>query len=273
MSIPFVNHDPTKIEFERFRLILSTYQDGSGQQALKNDGTLPGWRDFERSVAVAFSGVAQENKFIFDVLIPDLKREGVFFGISCKMRRTLDDTIRTGRVTLELSNSSGKFWERLRKNGINQQNYKQNPLNVADELIAQENEWHAEVGLDQGGRVDVSESFYLALSWNMHGEYQLFKFSLLLPAPKSLEWDFPSVRNNGEEKAGRRLRGQDVSGTLFEWYGESGGQLKYYPLAKNALWKSPIFKLEALPPGWESKHGIIAKARDYFPRAWAHVRE
>jgi hypothetical protein len=100
MTIPFVDREPTVNEFERFRLILSTYQDGSGQQALKDGRTLPGWRDFERSVAIAFDGVAQESKFIFDVLIPNPKRIDTFFGISCKMRRTLNDTKRTGRVTL-----------------------------------------------------------------------------------------------------------------------------------------------------------------------------
>ncbi len=267
MSIPFVDRNPTRNEFERFRLILSTYQDGSGQQALGDGRTLPGWRDFERSVAIAFNGEAQENKFIFDVLLIDKKRKGVCFGVSCKMRRTLNDTKRTGRVTLELSNSSGKFWERLGQSGIHQQNYKERPLDVARALIQQENEWHNSVGLEQGGIVDLSKSFYLALSWNIKGEYQLFKFPLSLPNPKSLAWDFPPVKGD-EAKIGRRLRGRDNLGTLFEWYGESGGQLKYYPMTDNALWQSQIFNLETLPKGWEKKHGILAKAKDYFPKLW-----
>lgn len=268
MTIPFVDRSPTKKEFERFRLILSTYQDGSGQQALKDGRTLPGWRDFERSVAIAFGGEAQENKFIFDVLFPSTAKRDVFFGVSCKMRRTLNDTKRTGRVTLELSNSSGKFWDRLGETGINQQNYKAKPFDVAQALLAQANEWHTNAGLMQGGRVDLSKSFYLALSWNQQGEYQLFKFSLDLPPVLSLKWDFPSITNNSEERVGRHLRGQDKTGALVEWYGESGGQLKYYPLAENALWKSNIFHLEPLPDNWETKHGILAKARDYFPNIW-----
>ena len=36
--------------------------------AQKDSSTLPGWRDFERSVALAFGGQAQESKAIFDVL-------------------------------------------------------------------------------------------------------------------------------------------------------------------------------------------------------------
>ena len=265
MSAPFVDRDPNQNEFECFRLILSAYQDGSGQQALHGGQTLPGWRDFERSIATAFGGNAQENKFIFDVLLRDNSRENVYLGVSCKMRRTLNDTKRTGRVTLELSNSSGKFWRRLNEIGMHQRNYKSKPAEVAKELLDQEKEWHDEVGLKRGGLVDIAKSFYLALSWNEQGEYQLFKFSLALPKASSLKWDFPSVTDNGKERTGRRLRGQDKFGALFEWYGESGGQLKYYPLAKNALWKSDIFRLEPLPEHWNEKHGLLARAKDYFP--------
>jgi hypothetical protein len=271
MTVPFIHRNPTKKEFERFRLILSTYQDGSGQQAAKDLQTLPGWRDFERSAALAFGGIAQESKFILDVLIPDPKRKDVYFGLSCKMRRTLNDTRRTGRVTLELSNSSGTFWEQLGQIGINQQNYKGKPLEVAQALLAQEKEWHDSAGLDRDGAVDLDRSFYLALSWNTQGEYQLFKFSLQLPSPTQLTWDFPMVKNNGEERHGRRLRGQDQYGTLFEWYGESGGQLKYYPLVENALWKSEVFNLEPLPKNWQAKHGILKKAKDYFPDRWNNL--
>lgn len=268
MTIPFVDHNPTQQEFERFRLILSTYQDGSGQQAVKGGRTLPGWRDFERTVATAFGGNAQESKFIFDVLLPDMQQDGISFGISCKMRRTLNDTKRIGRVTLELSNSSGKFWGRLGKVGINQQNYKGQPLKVAQELINQENDWHSEVDLKNGGQVDVAKSFYLALSWNHQGEYQLYKFALALPDPSSLRWGFPPIMKGGQEQSGRRLRGLGESGTVIEWYGESGGQLKYYPLVEDSLWRSGIFHLEPLPPDWNEKHGILAKAMDYFPKLW-----
>lgn len=268
MTIPLIDRNPTKKEVERFRLILSTYQDGSGQQASKNGSTLPGWRDFERSVALAFNGVAQESKFIFDVLIPNPSREDIYFGISCKMRRTLSDTKRTGRVTLELSNSSGKFWDKLLAEGIHQQNYKTMHAKVGRVLLAQQEEWHREVGLKNGGVVDLPKSFYLALSWDLKGEYQLFKFPLSLPPASDLSWDFPIARNGEDGALGRHLRGQDKTGTLLEWYGESGGQLKYYPLVENALWKSDVFRLQPLPDDWEMKHGVSVKARDYFPNLW-----
>lgn len=43
MLTPFIERPPTKWEFERLRLILSTYQDGTGMEA---KGTLPGVEGF-----------------------------------------------------------------------------------------------------------------------------------------------------------------------------------------------------------------------------------
>lgn len=269
MTLAFIDRHPNANEIERFRLVLSTYQDGSGQQAMKDGRTIPGWRDFERSVALVFGGKAIENKYIFDVLIPDPKRKSVFFGLSCKMRGTLNVTQKIGRVVLELSNSSGKFWDRLGSIGIHQGNYREKPVQVARELLKQEKEWHESVGLERGEKIDLKRSYYLALSWNKSGEYQLFKFPLTLPDPEMLSWDFPVNEKRGKRNNGRRLRGSDERGTVLEWYGESGGQLKYYPMVSSALWKSKIFNLEPLPLGWEQKHGITKKAKDYFPEKWS----
>jgi hypothetical protein len=112
MTLPFIDRTPTTTELERFRLLLSTFQDGSGMLAKGNGQTLPGWRDFERTVAAAFNGISQENKFIFDVIIPDSANSTVY-GISCKMRGELDRVRRDNRVTIELSNSSRKFKDAL----------------------------------------------------------------------------------------------------------------------------------------------------------------
>ena len=113
MPITFVHRPPTRRELEKLRLILSTYQDGTGmQQDKKQKGrTLPGWRDFERAVALAFGGIAPENKAVFDVILTDSGRPEVKYGLSCKMRSELDRIDRDGRVTIELSNSYGKFWD------------------------------------------------------------------------------------------------------------------------------------------------------------------
>jgi hypothetical protein len=84
-----------------------------------------------------------------------------------------------------------------------------------------------------------------------------------MPDPRHLNWHFP-VNRRGE--TGRRIAGDEESGTLFEWYGESGGQLKYYPLAANAIWVSKVFQLEPLG---DIEYGILSKAASYFPEKWA----
>lgn len=268
-GVPFAERPPSEGEIERLRLILSTYQDGTGMLASDEDATLPGWRDFERSVALAFSGVASENKDIFDVRLPDPNRAGAFFGISCKMRRELSKIDRNGRVTIEVSNSSGKFWDYLNANGIDQSNYREYPADVGKALVELVSQWHQESSLDSGGNVDLSKSCYLALSWNKRGWYQLHQFPIAFPNPTALIWEFPVYTRKGEAHTGRHLRGTDSKGVIFEWYGESSGQLKYYPLAETALWESSQFRLEPIPAGQE--HGVLHKARLYFTQRWENL--
>lgn len=282
MTKGLVDRHPSPQEVEKLRLILSTFQDGSGQQATSSEATLPGWRDFERSVAVVFGGRAQESKAIFDVLIPDLTQPGKSVGISCKMRGTLSDTDKTGQVTLELSNSAGKFWKALAKQGIDQKNYRHNPAEAGKALVNLVESWqHAIRDI-----VDLSKSTYLVLSWNNDGWYQLHRFILTLPNPETLTWDFPSPsrkkktkksneydknlddQQKEQESQGKRLRGCQEGVRIFEWYGESGGQLKYYPLASTALWASERFKLEPLPTD-RIGSGIQAKVADYYPELWS----
>ena len=266
MPVALAERPPTPQEFERFRLILSTYQDGTGMLAAANGRTLPGWRDFERAIALTFSGSAAENKDIFDVRLPDLTRPGVHFGISCKMRRELNRIDRDGRVTIELSNSARKFWDRLETRGIDPGNYKEHPAAVGRSLLEQVRDWHAEVSIANNGDVDLTGSCYLVLSWNTAGWYQLHRFPLTLPPPESLNWYFPLYTRNGVEQVGNHLNGDDAAGRVFEWYGQSGGQLKYYPLADTATWESARFRLEPLPDNLP--HGILAKAQAYFPQLW-----
>jgi hypothetical protein len=174
MPLPFVHWSLTSNEVERLRLVLSTYQDGSGMLAVKNSPlTLPGWRDFERSVAAITGGRAQESKAIFDVLIPDSDNVGVYYGIACKMRRTLRDTDRTGRVTIEVSNAAGEFWRRINEKGIDQRDYRQYPAEVGAALTEVVESWHTGVNLENMGIVTLSGSCYLVLSWDLTGRYQL----------------------------------------------------------------------------------------------------
>src|SRR5947209_8594715 len=123
-------------------------------QAVKAGGTLPGWRDFERTTAEAFGGIPQESKAIFDVLIPNPENIAVYTGISCKMRRELNRIKRDGRVSLEISNSAGKFWDHLATFEITQANYKQRPVEVGTALLDLIHQWHEAVSIPNGGNVD-----------------------------------------------------------------------------------------------------------------------
>lgn len=266
-TAPFADRRPSKNEVERLRLILSTYQDGTGMLASYDGRTLPGWRDFERSVALTFNGVASESKDVFDVRLALPGCSGIYSGISCKMRRELSRVDRHGRVTIELSNSAKKFWDQLATRGFDQTNYKRHPAEVGHVLIDLVSEWHHIASIEQDGDVDRAKSCYLTLSWNVEGQYQLHQFPLSLPNPDQLQWMFPTYVRSGASYVANHLRGDDAGGTLFEWYGESGGQLKYYPLVSDATWESNRFKLEPLPPGQE--HGILHKVESYFPTQWA----
>ena len=267
MSVPFADRPPDIHEVERFRLIFSTYQDGTGMLASDDGRTLPGWRDFERSIALAFDGIASESKDIFDVRLADSDRDGVYYGISCKMRGELLRVDRHGRVTIELSNSARRFWDHLVTKGIDQTNYKQHATDVGYALVELVSKWHHDSSVEESGNVDLLKSCYLALSWSKDGWYQLHQFPLTLPDPSQLGWEFPMYKRNEELYVGNHLNGNDALGRVFEWYGESGGQLKYYPLVADSTWESDRFRLEPLPADLE--HGVLRKVENYFPRQWA----
>lgn len=268
MSLPFVDRPPNDSEVEKIRLLLSTYQDGTGMLATKDGRTLPGWRDFERSVALALNGTASESKDIFDVVLarPEATIASPKYGLSCKMRSELNRIRRDGRVNIEVSNSAGKFWDYLATKGLNQGNYRESPREVGVSLIELIDTWHQAESIATGGTIDLGKSCYLVLLWNGMGDYQLFQYRLNVIDPAVLIWSFPPPRIvKGQLSETRRLIGHDGIGTLVEWYGESGGQLKFYPFVTSAVWNSHQFRLEPLP-GIE--HGILNKVVAYFPDQW-----
>ncbi len=142
MSIPFIDRPPSLTEIEKFRLVLSTYQDGSGMLA-RQGFTLPGWRDFERTVAAVFGGATLENKWIYAVLIEREKGKAPI-GISCKMRGRLRDAQRKNYVTIELSNASGEFWDSIKDRGITQESYNEYPDQIGFILINIVEGWHSD---------------------------------------------------------------------------------------------------------------------------------
>jgi len=267
MSLAVGDGGPSAQEVERLRLTLSTYQDGTGMLVVGARRSLPGWRDFERSVALTFDGRAVESKEIFDVLIPfDDTPE---YGISCKMRSTLKETEKSGRVTMELSNSSAKFTLAFEGAGISAGEFRDRATDLGGIIIATVASWHH----DQSDTIDLERSSYLALSYDSAGRYQLHQFALDLPDPASLTWSFPEVKGKGGVlRPGKRLRGALGDATVLEFYYGSGGQLKYYPHIDEAIWKSEVFHLESLD-GVEKLYDAEAKAAEYFPEKWKATYE
>ena len=264
-NVAFVHRPPNHIEMEELRLVLSTFRDGTGMLNLKNvSGTLPGWRDFERSVAAIFKGESQESKFLFDVLIPSSSGDH-FYGISCKMRGELKTRFRTGRVTMELSNASKAFQSRLEGAGISRRDFEQRPAEVGEVVIGLVEEWKEAASTNIGGIIDVDKSSHLCLLYDKGlGDYQLYWYGMGLPNPKDLSWEYYRRRNTDKG----HIRATDTVGrVLFEYYPDSGGQLKYFPLAESAIWQSNVFQLEKVPLDSEDLI-LITKARAYFPSLW-----
>lgn len=179
-------------------------------QAIENSlTTLPGWHDFERVAALAFGGRPSENKDIMDVRLPDPSRQGVFFGIPCKMRLEQPRSKREGRVTIELSNAARTFWNQLDEDGITDANYRDYAFQVGTALVNLVREWHISASLASGANVDLTGSCYLTLTWNWGGDYQLHQFPIDLPNPAALEWRCPQFKRNGVLKDGNAIRGYD----------------------------------------------------------------
>lgn len=329
MPLILGNSGLTESEFEKLRLLLSVFQDGTGmlstedqdklyarlsgkayrktpkkieeeqppysvtQQQLamfnsassslltsalqeKSQRTLPGWRDFERAVALAFDGIALESKAIVDVVLP--LGDGTFYGLSCKSRAMLNEAKKPGgRVNIEVSNASGGFWESVYDKGVTQANYLQenNPTIIGKALIELVGKWHKEVDITQGGLINISKSSYLVLLYNSKGVYQLFQFPLSFPKSGELSWSVPMRIPRDLTKAPiprKCLVATDNSGgKVLEWYFNAGGQLKYYPLTSSAIWVSKEFSLEPLPQG--TKHGILSKVEEYFPYIWNKINK
>ena len=92
---------------------------------------------------------------------------------------------------MELSNSNKKFWDALLARGIDQSNFKSYPIAVGAVLLEEVKSWHLVESVEAGGEVDLNHSYYLTLSYNRLGWYQLHQFRLDLPTPSGLTWHFP----------------------------------------------------------------------------------
>jgi hypothetical protein len=228
--------------------------------------TLPGWRDFERASALTFHGEAVESKFFVDVVFPLRANPPVFYGIDCKMREALRAARNKGTIYVEVTNAAAYLWSQLASQGITETELRTKPQEAGN-ILLEAIELQKAAGSSQypRGKINTDDSYYLVLLWDRLGDYQLFQLPLSLPTPGNLKWTC-SVTSKSDGTETTRLVGVTDGGVLYEWYGESGGQFKYYPKIQSVLWKSDVFRLEPLPD--EIEEGVIAKAKSYFPDLW-----
>lgn len=275
--LPFHDRFPDEREVERLRLLLSTYQDGTGQLAEKGGTTWPGWRDFERTAALAFGGLPQENKGLFDVLLPNDEKPPRYAGISCKMKRALTEAQKAdGYTYIEVSNAAGAFVDAVAADGIEESDYGTRAANVGSAISRVVDTWKSQAkagysieiaGTTKTVSVRAEKCCFLVLLWSPRHEYMLVCYPFDLPDPTTLTW---SCEGASAGKVARRLVGKAGGRPVVDWYFKSGGQLKFYPSIKDSLWKSPVFELEPLPA--TAPRDITGKAAAYFPKQWSEVK-
>lgn len=250
-TLPFRDRPLNPDELEALRLVLSTYRDSSGQNQTPH-GSMPGFRDFERGLASVIGGTAAENKGIFDVIrkVPGEPS----FGISCKMARFAP--VAQEAAFVELSNAAAKFRRHLL--GL-QINWVTEPELAGPAIIKLITSWHKDDA--SSNSIDLAGSRYAVLSRSSNwSEFQLSTYPLDLYGFNpigDIEWESTKSRVDGfVDIQGRRHR-------LWQWYPNSGGQLKWWPPLSWADWVTSRFSLE-VPP-------IILptdRAKQYFPTLW-----
>jgi hypothetical protein len=269
MGLAYATRPPTAEEDKRLRLLLSTYRDGTGNQREKDNTTRANWREIERCICELLSGGGGEDKHIFDLIARDDAKDSVGYGFSVKSKQLSSSAFSRldidSRVYMEIANSPAKFWAAIKsQHGYTEADFR-NQLHakkIGRSVIETVVEWHKE-GTESyerahpGLKIDLKHSRYLCVSYSDDKpdlrRYQVHAFHLdYLP---NMTWKYTSSAC---------LTGYDPQHPderLIDWYGLSGGQLKYYPLATNAVYKSKVFTL--LKPS--KQFTILDKAKAYFP--------
>jgi hypothetical protein len=250
-DMPFIDREPTSAEVELLQNMLSSFGDGSGVELEPNGITRVNWRQIERVFSEYFTGNNhREDKDVFDVVSPCwlLKNES-YIGLSIKSKilkakKSIFKGFQHSRLYMELSNSPAKFWAEIKaQTGLEEDAFRSGnqPDNIGNSVIGLVKKWHDDkkTQLDKIGQtIDLNRSCYLCVSFSdfVDGKRQV--------QIHSFDLEFPDV--NWRYKSSRCLSGyssDDPDNALFDWYGLSGGQLKYYPKASISRYSSPIFNL------------------------------
>ncbi len=264
MAIAFIDKAPSEEELIRLKLFMSIFRDGTGQET-DETGTRAGWRDIERVVAELLGGEALEKKEVYDVIIKPNPDSDEVYGISVKSKclgrkNVIDQLTESGRVYMELTNSPAKLWEPLKTKGVHEGNFGDNKFaqTMGDSILTTVHGWYTNY---HNKKINISKSIHLVFSYSSPKDYQEERVyqvhSFPLGFPSGIKWEFASDKC---------LRGFDPNfpeEVLLDWYGLSGGQLKFYPKASTAIFYSNIFAL--------NKPRILTlseRAAEYWPKQW-----
>jgi hypothetical protein len=251
--------------------MIATFGDGSGNHREADGSSRAGWRELERIFAEFLTGKKHsEDKHVFDVIAADWDNAETSYGLSVKSKiikgpRSIFSLYETPRAYLEIANSPAKMWQSITsKTGFSAEHF--NPANgnaqrIGDALIDTIQDWKiiAKTEFERthpDQKLDLSKSIYLTLSFSeyLDNSWDVHICSFPMNFPK-IQWTYSSDRclsANDPTDPGQRL---------IDWYPNSGGQLKYYPLFSGALYSSSIMKIKVL-----KEISIIQKTFSCFDR-------
>ncbi len=239
-------------ELERLRLILSTFQDGSGWE---KQGTRFGFRQFERAFASVVGGQADENKALFDVVAERTTSMGAIdrIGFSCKLRGKLRNA--TKHIYIEVSNAVSQFDKHLQSLGLpNKDAYREDPTQAGKGVLQWIGSLHMRDAEARG--IHLPESVYSVMLYDdKAGTFELFEIPIDILLSDVVDWS----------ATGNHLVAKIGSTVAIEYYWKAG-QLKFYVPPSRVVWRSGVFTLEALPFGAKT---LIVRAEEMFPVAWA----
>ena len=265
--LPFIERELTAQEVLLINLSFSLFTNGFGSEQEKGGETRIGWRQMERVFADLFAGKANENKDVFDVVVPIDRKTDVGLSIKSKNFSSKQFTAlgSEGRVYMELTNSPAKLWASLNRKGLVASDFqnKNKAADIGNAVLDTVESWHQEAKTNyphysQGKVIDLSKSVYISVSMTdptdkNDRQYVVHSFPLNLPKP--IRW---------EKYTHKCLRGFDPdhpNQALYDWYPNSGGQLKYYPRAEDAKFSSGIFESLKAP-----KISMVKLAQQYWPQ-------
>lgn len=249
--------------------MFATFKDGSGNQKDADGQTLADWRQIERCFAELLNGTGGEDKNIFDVIANDPSDSTQAYGFSIKSKqlpiKQFDSLASGGRVYMEIANSPAKFWAEINSlHSYTEADFReQKHANaIGNTVIQTVMKWHQEGksnfdAENPGVSLDLNNSCYLCVTSSKESSdsrrYQVHSFDLSYPA--GIIWRY---------KSSACLTGYDPqkpSEPLIDWYGLSGGQLKYYPSTSSSKYSTGIFTVPNPPRSMT----IQEKVELYFP--------